>query len=347
MQSNILKMIAEDINITYKEEGDEKIIFGNKTHVPFLIDKKNFSTITEGEDRRIAFIDGGQCEIIGGSDFSVQLIRTYCCVFFDGKKIDEKKNEFFILVNAAAEGEDIIYKTRTYTLKGKAPEDISINSMDGKITEGGKRAKISKTGEIIRKICEIKTAEKMIEMDKADIIMFDGTLECDLGEEDEMEKMYEAALLKNKIVCAIAKTTNMFTDKGRNALACINRLSKEAGLGVWQYNNIAEIEDESHKAEICIVKLNAKSRHCFRFEIFKKQKEEKDKALSSLVNNCRDISFPGYPYGMITADKFARVSNKEKEYLKQLILAKAGNKTDQLMLEMANNDAHELLDSIN
>jgi hypothetical protein len=346
MQSDILKKITEDVEIAREEDINERIVFGKKGYDSLLIDKKNFSIIKECDgNKRIAFIDGGNSEIIGSTDFSVHLIRIYCCVFQDNKKIDEARNEFFVLVNSSAEGENIFYKTKIYPVKANfGLEDFSISSMDPKIVDGGKRAKISKIGEIARRIGEIRLAEYIIDNNKSDIVVFDGTLECNYGEGIYLEKVFEGALIKNILVCSLAKTTNLFTSSGKNALAYVFRLG---GSGIWQYNNIADIEDNDHKADINIVKLNGGSRHCFRFEIFKMQKWSKGSVLGCLANNSRDFSFPGYPYGLITADKFARVSNKEKEYLKSLLLANAGSKIDRLFKEISSNDAHDVLNSIN
>ena len=89
------------------------------------------------------------------------------------------------------------------------------------------------------------------------------------------------------------------------------------------------------------------SKHCFRFEIFKKQKDDKMKVLGCLIDNCRDISFPGYPYGLILADRFARVSNKEKEYLQNILLSQDKEQIKGIIDGTRTNDAHSILDSIN
>ena len=37
--------------------------------------------------------------------------------------------------------------------------------------------------------------------------------------------------------------------------------------------------------------------------------------VNQIANNAKDVVFPGYPYGLILADKFARISNNEKEQI--------------------------------
>jgi hypothetical protein len=349
MQQDIIRNIVDKLNFSTESDKEEKIIFGRKGYNSFFIDKKNFNPIIKSETcrkKKIAFIDGGNAEIIGSTDFSVQFIRTYCCVFEGCSKVDEIKNEFFILAESFAKNDDVSYGIKIYPVSGNLlseDNDFSINSMDEKITEGGRRAKIAKAGEIARRIAEIKLAEYIVENEKAQALVFDGTLECAFGEEEHLDRIYENALIKEITVCALAKTTNLFTGSGKNALSCIFRMHKD---GIWQYNNIAEIDSsvKEHKADISIAKLNEKSRHCFRFEIFNRQKDKRDDILSCLADNSRDLSFPGYPYGLIKADRSARVSNKEKEYLKSMFLAKAGK---EIIENMISSDAHDVLNTIN
>jgi hypothetical protein len=349
MEQDILKRIIGDIKDAEFSDGacgGEKIIFGKNGYASKAIDKNNFESIEKiSSSKRICFVDGGNSEIIGSADFSLQFIRVYCCIFRNNKKTEEIKNEFFVLAGSFAKDGDIFYRTKFYPVSGNfSLDNFSVDSMDEKIVEGGRRAGISKVGGIIRRIAELRLAENAVEAGKADIIVLDGTLESTLGENDYLDKLYENALIKNTIVCAVAKTANLFTDKGKDALAYVSRIG---GYGMWGCNDIVDIISNGHKADISIIKLNSRSRHCFRFEVFKSQKYHNKEIFGCLADNCVDFSFPGYPYGLIVADRFARVSNKEKEYLKSLFMAKAGKNMAELAEEIASNDTHSVLDSIN
>jgi len=64
----------------------------------------------------------------------------------------------------------------------------------------------------------------------------------------------------------------------------------------------------------------------FRFEIlleqFKKMTDQdKIDVLSSLAANSQDIAMPGYPYGMIDADRFAQVRMNELNMYRGLMMA--------------------------
>ena len=57
-----------------------------------------------------------------------------------------------------------------------------------------------------------------------------------------------------------------------------------------------------------------------------------------------DPVFIGYPYGLVEADRIARISNQEKESLKTMFLVKLRNKNIEKYLSSVN--AHEILDRI-
>ena len=93
------------------------------------------------------------------------------------------------------------------------------------------------------------------------------------------------------------------------------------------------------------VKLHEKSKHIFRFEIYKEQKFNINRILSLIAENSNDPVFLGYPYGLIEADRFARISNKELDYFKTMITLKLGADS-RLNEHLSSRNAHEILDRI-
>ncbi len=85
------------------------------------------------------------------------------------------------------------------------------------------------------------------------------------------------------------------------------------------------------------VKLHPESQHIFRFE-------GDPILLPALVSQCGDALFVGYPYGLILADKFARVSNEEKRSLRMSFLLRNENRILRSYLNSMN--AHEILDGM-
>ena len=150
------------------------------------------------------------------------------------------------------------------------------------------------------------------------------------------DKLYENAVKKGVIVCGLSKTTNLLTKNGNSVNALLNSL----GNGVWYYKLLEGDFD------IYFVKLNEKAKYCFRFDISNKVEYDINEVLSLLVEQSKDPIFLGYPYGLIDADKFARVSNNEKQYLRTMFMTKFGSKWSQIEKYETSLDAHDVLDKV-
>ena len=69
-----------------------------------------------------------------------------------------------------------------------------------------------------------------------------------------------------------------------------------------------------------------------------------EEIINSIAANCNDPVFIGYPYGLIEADKIARIGNNEKEFLRTVFLTKLKKKDIEKYLSAKN--AHGILDRI-
>ena len=130
-------------------------------------------------------------------------------------------------------------------------------------------------------------------------------------------------------------------------------MSKIAPSGCWYYYPIAEFSDKYYIAEIYFTKLHERSSYIFRLELHNNNKidadskHDADEILSTLMKNSKDSSFLGYPYGLIDADRFARVSNNEKQLMQARLAAKIGSSFQSLKEHLSSIDAHNILDSFN
>ncbi len=68
--------------------------------------------------------------------------------------------------------------------------------------------------------------------------------------------------------------------------------------------------------------------------------------LPKLAFTARDLVFPGYPYGLMLVDKFARVSHDEVDYLSSLFECLAGKSWSYIVAGMRLLNAHSVLDSV-
>ncbi|MBW2966531.1 DNA double-strand break repair nuclease NurA [Candidatus Woesearchaeota archaeon] len=308
------------------------------------ISKDNFHKIeAKDSNNKIVFIDGGNAEILKAVNFSLQVIRIGGVVLQKNKKIKSEKKEFYVLIYAFNENSKLKYKTELFG------DDILDNpvfdSMDKTITNGQQRADIAKIGGICRRFSEISFVKNMInELSHGDIIVLDGSLRCCVTNEKEyMQELYDKAAEKGIIVSALAKTSRVFSDQG----GCfITELNKFRFNGAWYYYPVVELNDPNYQARISFVKLNEKSNYIFNFEQYKGQEDKVKEVVGLLNKNSNDAVFPGYPYGLILADKLARISNKERDYLLTMFQIKAGKEWNKIKEHLNVLDAHDILDNI-
>jgi len=301
-------------------ENIEKKVLNNE----IKLDKEDFSNIKRLDKGRIAFIDGGQAELLKAVNFSLQFIRTAALIFEDNKKKERMISEFFVLINM--EKDD--YYTEIFPVKGKSIEGIKINSFDESIRDGKERASISKIGGIIRRFAELELARDIV--GDVDAVVLDGSLKSMVkGEDEKIERLFKKAEEKDTVVSGLAKTSKIVKD-GKCILSRLMNIE-----GEWCYN--------FRKGEN-IVKLNKNSNYVFEFNINKDN--DKDNVLGMLAVNSNDAVFPGYPYGLILVDKLARVSNEEKDYLFTRLKSSAGEKWRKIRKGLNVLNAHDILDNI-
>lgn len=345
MDDNIINEISEKINAKSKDFTDESISFASSNYKSLKIKKENFHYYRrEASSRKIAFIDGGEINIFSNSGFSLHFVRIYGHIIQKNKTLKSEKSEFYIIVNAKGVEDKIIYQSEIVPVNGKVPLAISIDSMDNRIKDGVERGNITKISSIIRKTAEILLARNLINnLESGDMVVFDGTLEAKFSfEEKEFDLLYVKAIKNNILITALSKSSNLLSKDGK---AIQTVLFKNAPDDIWYYHPIVEIKMKSHNAEMYFIKLHKKSRNILRFEINKDQAKLVDpsKVLGFLATNSKDLILPGYPYGLIKADKFARVTEKEKEYF----MTRFNSKLNKEVKESLNlNNIHKILDSI-
>ena len=339
---NLVKNNISNIN-------DNHVQFSDPNYKSLNFDKNNFKEIMNSDSKnKLTFIDGGSAEIIKSSNFSLNLIRIYYTICMENRRITAKKQDFYVFVNAKEKNNEIFYNCEFIGgNENFLPEkdDLFLNSFDETIKQGVTRANISNVANVVRRFSELKLAACVVEkMEQDDIIVLDGSLQCTFTNEKKyMDNLFEKASSKNVIVCGLSKTTTLMTDKG-NSIS--NALNKFNFSGKWLYQPVADINSNEHRAEITFVKLHEKARHIFRFEIFKEQKNMLNEVVSLLAGNCKDPVFFGYPYGLIDADRNARISNNEKDMTKTIFSIKFGKDWEKVKESLTSIDAHEILDKI-
>ncbi len=332
----MMELIDEIRKITKNDNyyDDETIVLQEKDHIPKPINQNSFKTINNSsKNHKICFVDGGNAEILASPSFSLHLIRVYYCTYENKKRISSKRYEFWSLAKPIFD-DKLIYEVNMigYSPLGKK---ISFDPSDQTLKEGVYDANISKFGSIIRRFAELSAANSVAEGKLADIIVLDGSLQQSfVGEDAYLKNLIDNCHENNIKLAAISKTNNILTNKGRAATVMLNKL---APSGAWYCDIVHKKEDGAPK--ICFARLHPNSKHIFRIDYF-------DEGLfETLTDHSKDPIFLGYPYGLIEADSFARIPNREKQLLKTMLLAKLGKENDLVSLLSA-GDAHQILDKM-
>lgn len=301
------------------------------------IDKKNF--ISYGikklkED--IIFIDGGNCNIFLSPNISVDVIRIAIIEYpnaenhereyYKGRKKRTLK-EFLCL--SKKDGDKwkvkIFPKENDYTIERKIEDVNDIGNYVRHFLELYITRKYTKD-----------SIKKHTKTSKA-IIILDGLLKVNNIEEKDILK----SLIEECITVGLAKTSQL-TINNNSASVVIERAA--GSLGKKQFIYFLKEEDDKN---IFLAKLDSRSSYIFRIEIPNKYKKDKlERIFSCLINNSDDASFYGYPYGLIEADRFARISSREKEYYRMLFMIKAKELAKELEKEEHSLNAHSVIDNL-
>ncbi len=333
--------------------------FGQSGVTSFPLVKEGFQSIPDGKSsRKIAFVDGGNQEIMGAPNFSVQLNRVYSTAW-SGKNREEWKLprvEFFSSTYSRFKREEIHYETSIIASDNESemylPDeaDLSFSSTDRSLMNGNQRADIDRVGSVARRFGEWRVALAALEkLSEGDIIVMDGTLQSNFTNEAKYVKALSLAAKDRKVILTgMSKTSTIFTTTGLSLVGAVSALAEREKIkGNWYYP-VAESHSVDHNVVITIARLNPVSQRAFRFEIQRDEyehmgKDGREEIFSLLCRNSYDATFPGYPYGLIDADRFARVSYDEMQYYHALLMSHISKTGSNFMTHVRSSDAHNIL----
>lgn len=251
--------------------------------------------------------------------------------------------EFLSLTTLNRENRNTYFETK-YALENHdfikylpSESDLQVKAFEPDFKLGNK-ALMERMASMARRFAEWTIAEHIIEseLDEGDIIIKDGSLQTSHRNENKyVEKVFEKAKKKGVIFSGLSKSCRLTTNTGYSLIASIEKFAKENEIEFkeWCYFPIARSKDgREHKAVIMVVKLNRNASTSFRFEIIKDQADNMNKkeivdVISSIAEYSKDITIPGYPYGLFDAHVWARVRNEDLNNYK-IILDSELAKTD-------------------
>ena len=368
MMSDVVHKVVQNLDEVMTEKNLGKPYLSSHNYRAREFDKSFFKPLKMvNSKRRLAFVDGGNQELVGAPNFSIQLNRV-CFNIFEGRKRvhDESiphKIEFFSATFAVFKEEKIFYNTSIFpvanTFSDLLPDerDLSFDSTDRKLMVGTARADIERVASIARRFGEWTFARQVVQnwLREGDVLVMDGTLRTAFQNEPKYAReAYSAAKSKGVIFSGFAKASRLLTTSGLSLIGALQKLANDAKPGpIWYYYPIAESLSPEHEAAIFIVKLNEFSDRVYRYEIHAGQAQSLgtdnlNEVLSQLSVNSVDVSFPGYPYGLMDVDTIARVRYNEVETYRLMFLSEISKMGSwpKFLRHIQADDAHTFLNSL-
>lgn len=317
----ILERIAERT----KETGS--VILLPTADVPLSADC--FRPLLAQTAKRIAFVDGGNAEILRAPNFSLQFIRLYATVHEDNKRVRQVRKDFFALIVANGKN-GLSYDVETFDTDFKLNE--SFDADDATLRTGVHLATPSAVADAVRTFAEFSLAQELCkDLRSGDLLVRDGDLmPTQTYANQYVDELKRAAMQRGVLLCGLSKTTTVLTDAGNSAAAALQRI---APAGMWLYQPPGSL--------ISFVKLHAKSNYVFRLDTV--QAEHARVIACALASQATDPVFLGYPYGLIEADQFAQVAGNEAAKLKLQVRAHGGT---QLTAHLSALNAHDTLNRL-
>lgn len=365
MSLNAAKKLIESLDLNINDEVLGNPYVRGHSVIASVLCSEGFKPITHADSsRKIAFIDGGNQEILGAPNFSIQLNRVCWNLWRGTERVSNlvpQRLEFFSGTFSTIRNDEIFYDTRLFPLAETekplpSDADLSFNASDRSVMRGNQRADISYVVSIARRFSELVVARDVVEnqLVEGDILVLDGTLQTEFPNENKyLGQLKDTAKSKGVVLAGLSKTSSIFTDTGYSLLGALDKLSPEELKHAEWYYPIVDLARSDHYVVLLGVKLNSVTDRIFRFEIDRDQylslsELALNEILTQLVRNSTDFTFPGYPYGLIDVDRFARVATSELLYHRTMFLSQMAeaNKWDKFRRHINAADAHSLLNTL-
>ncbi|MBI2971770.1 MAG: hypothetical protein HYY37_05115 [Candidatus Aenigmarchaeota archaeon] len=333
----LLRDVAASLAGGDGEDGDP--FFHDAGYEPFPLDDAHFQELVPRSDGKLWFVDGGNAELAVSGSRMVSLIRlfAYSCVNGQAEK-KFRRAEFFCIAQPVRHHDTLLYAASYVPVDvpaGVLPQ-LALSPADPTIREGVFSADLAVIPGIARRFAEWLFAAHIVEREgeAGDVLVRDGTLQAGItGESAAAERLYRAAQEKQVTVAALSKTTKLFTSTGKDLLGVLYRRGSALHEHKpWAYHPIADSGSPNHRAALFAAKLHGRGQHAFRIDVLREQAGGAERALALIAGNSNDRRFLGYPFGLIAADNYARVTSHEKNYYRSVFAGR--------------DDPHELLNRL-
>lgn len=349
------------------------------TPVPFSL--SHFKPISPGPSPAssscIAFVDGGNAELLAAPSLSVHAVRLHASVYQEKKAGKPYHLDGFVIVHAvesdAVPGYEahVLFsdpKKTGYSVAdhfaGSEPSSrpsfsnpLVFSSDDPSLRAGLSLASPSTIVGVVRRYLELWFARKLVQEGHARIMVLDGSLAAKHAQEREMmEGLMSDASARNIPVIGLSKTSDLLTKKGSSVMGL---LKHHGPACAWVYHPVLSYPvlspdssgSSSSQIEMCFARLHPLASHVVRIDVAGHRISSALPAIlpliiGTLADYSQDPVFFGYPYGLVDADQLARISKAEQQYLQTRLKAAFGAGWKVAERWVSGKDAHGVLDAI-
>jgi hypothetical protein len=282
-----------------------------------------------------AFIDGGQALLLDTPHFCVAFLRAHAIVYKSARRIVSTTSEAYIIISASPSAHNISYTTEILPLRGSFPLQrlLSFDSLDSTIRTGTKRFSPSSVVSIARRFAELHLASEIIKtLQQEDMLLMDGSLQQSYTNEEQLLAKLKQSQEQSATVIGLSKTNSVLTTAGTSFAQHLAQFP-----GKWYYAPVGKPLNNS--PHISFAKLHEKSSQVFMMDSFQPLEAMHYTALASYAH---DPVFLGYPYGLIEADRAARITATEAASLQFQLTEKLGKSFHNF----STKNTHAILDRI-
>lgn len=294
-------------------------------------DYRFFGLEARVEPKPFICVDGGNAEVMGYGGFVVEYNKVVGFDSFGGRLGPYK----FLSLTRVAKGfveTKIYHKERAL---GFAPKQLEPKAM--RLGEA-----YSLTGRA-RRVMEQLFAAQLVSERGPEMVVLDGSLghTNDRAEIDALDTLFERAREQGAVVAALAKTTSI-TRMGEPITQRASRLARQRGLRHFYVEvGWANRGSRGYRTRLFVVRLNSLAKKAYLLEVYDPSGPGDVSGLVySLASNSNSVALPGYPQGLVWADRHAHVSVEEVEHVKIALTKHTDNPI------VAEAFAHRLLDSL-
>lgn len=301
---------------------------------------------------KVVFIDGGSSPILTNSEFLAGFIRLASCEFIMDKCSNRHIVESYIILTKSEKKRncyicEMLQENSKNAIVIPTLEIVgdSLGNSSNDEASNLKQSLILSAANTARRIAELNFAiKKSSELVEGDMIVIDGSLDyISLEEKPFLDKLINNSLNKKILLCGLSKSSTRFIVAGKKMIQGVSSMSIEhLGIGFYETAKISPINPDLNTV---LARLHPTAKQEFRIDSLKAQTEGSNNQLYSILAYfSNDALFPGYPYGLIAADKFARVSNQESEYLRIKLTSRLESEKPELLSGFTAKTAHQILD---